>query len=158
MEKWYLFNVYTFCKSLYVINVGSPYGLHGDPIYISYLNDQTWLVGSLFVKQLKSGRMNPNSSKWRESGESAVLVLDARSNMTSKYATNHFIIMPVLQMRRLWNLCRRIRWYMPPRPNTEETCSNNSGWYTLLIKSHVTWNYLLLFIGAGQSQSSTIIK
>ena len=45
MEKWYLFNVYTFCKSLCVINVGSPYGLHGDPIYIWYLYDQMWLVG-----------------------------------------------------------------------------------------------------------------
>ena len=45
MEKWYLFNVYTFCKSLCVINAGSPYGLQGDPIYISYLYDQMWLVG-----------------------------------------------------------------------------------------------------------------
>ena len=45
MEKWYLFNVYTFCKSLCVINVGSPYGLDGDPIYIWYLYDQMWLVG-----------------------------------------------------------------------------------------------------------------
>ena len=47
MEKWYLFNVYTFCKSLCVINVGSPYGFHGDPIYIWYLYDQMWLVGYL---------------------------------------------------------------------------------------------------------------
>ena len=39
--------MYTFCKSLCVINVGSPYGLHGDPMYISYLYDQTWLVGEL---------------------------------------------------------------------------------------------------------------
>ena len=45
MEKLYLFNVYTFCKSLYVIHAGSSHGLHGDPIYISYLYDQMWLVG-----------------------------------------------------------------------------------------------------------------
>ena len=45
MEKLYLYNVYTFCKSLCVINVGSPYGLHADPIYIWYLYDQMWLVG-----------------------------------------------------------------------------------------------------------------
>ena len=46
MEKLYLFNVYTYCKSLCVINVGSPYMVyHGDTIYISYLYDQMWLVG-----------------------------------------------------------------------------------------------------------------
>ena len=45
MGKRYLFNVYTFCKSLCVINEGSPYGLHGDPIYILYLYDHLWLVG-----------------------------------------------------------------------------------------------------------------
>ena len=49
MEKWYLFNVYTFCKSPCVINVGSPYGLHGDPIYIWYLYDQMWLVGYIYI-------------------------------------------------------------------------------------------------------------
>ena len=37
--------MYTFYKSLCVINVGSPCGLQGDPIYISYLYDQMWLVG-----------------------------------------------------------------------------------------------------------------
>ena len=47
MGKLYLFNVYTFCKSLYVINVGSTYGLHGIPMFILYLYDQLWLVGSL---------------------------------------------------------------------------------------------------------------
>ena len=47
MGKWYLFNVYTFCKSLCVINEWSPYGLHGDPIYILYLYDHMWLVGVL---------------------------------------------------------------------------------------------------------------
>ena len=46
MGKLYLFNVYTFWKSLCVINVGSPY-YHGDPIYILYLNDHMWLVGTL---------------------------------------------------------------------------------------------------------------
>ena len=40
--------VYTFCKSLCVINMVSPYGLHGVPIYILYLYDQMWLVGELF--------------------------------------------------------------------------------------------------------------
>ena len=29
MGKLYLFNVHTFCKSLCVINVGSPYDLQG---------------------------------------------------------------------------------------------------------------------------------
>ena len=29
--KWYLFKVYTFSKSPYVINVGSPYGLPWGP-------------------------------------------------------------------------------------------------------------------------------
>ena len=33
-----------FCKSLRVINVVSPYGLHGVHIYILYLYDQMWLV------------------------------------------------------------------------------------------------------------------
>ena len=55
MEKLYLFNVYTFCKSLCIINVGSPYGLHGDPIYIWYLYDQMWLVGLSFIVTLKCG-------------------------------------------------------------------------------------------------------
>ena len=45
MGKLYLFNVYTFCKSLCVINEGSPYGLHWVPIYIAYLYDHMWLVG-----------------------------------------------------------------------------------------------------------------
>ena len=53
MGKWYLFNVYTFCKSLCVINEGSPYGLHGVPIYIVYLYDHMWLVG-IFVHLLWS--------------------------------------------------------------------------------------------------------
>ena len=44
MEKLYLFNVYTFCKSLYVFTVGSPYGFPWDPIYILCLYDQMWLV------------------------------------------------------------------------------------------------------------------
>ena len=39
--------MYTFCKSLCVINEGSPYGLHGDSIYILYLYDHMWLVGAL---------------------------------------------------------------------------------------------------------------
>ena len=38
-----------FCKSLCVINVVSPYGLHGVPIYILYSYDQMWLV-RLFCK------------------------------------------------------------------------------------------------------------
>ena len=41
MGKWYLFNVYTFCKSLCVINVGSSYGLHGAP-YIFYPTNHNW--------------------------------------------------------------------------------------------------------------------
>ena len=55
MEKWYLFNVYTFSKSLCVINVGSPYGLHGDPIYIWYLYDQMWLVGKVSQRITRNG-------------------------------------------------------------------------------------------------------
>ena len=49
MGKLYLFNVYTFFKSLRVINVGSIYGLHGVPIYILYLYDQMWLVGYVYM-------------------------------------------------------------------------------------------------------------
>ena len=50
MGKLYLFNVYTFCKSLCVINEGSPpYGLHEDPIFILYLYDHMWLVGILYI-------------------------------------------------------------------------------------------------------------
>ena len=49
MGKWYLFNVYTFCKSLCVINEGSPYGLHGDLKYILYLYDHMWLVGYIYI-------------------------------------------------------------------------------------------------------------
>ena len=48
MGKLYLFNVYTFCKSLRVINEGSPQGLHGDRIYILYLYDHMWLVGEVY--------------------------------------------------------------------------------------------------------------
>ena len=33
-----------FCKSLCVINVGSPYGLHGVPVYILHTYDQMWMV------------------------------------------------------------------------------------------------------------------
>ena len=37
MEK-YLFNVYTFCKALYVINVGSQYGLTlGPHVYFIFI-------------------------------------------------------------------------------------------------------------------------
>ena len=49
MGKWYLFRVFTFCKSLCVINVGSPYASHGVPIYILYLYDQMWLVGTTLI-------------------------------------------------------------------------------------------------------------
>ena len=49
MGKLYLFTVCTFCKSLCVINEGSPYGLHGDPIYILYLYDHMWLVGHIWL-------------------------------------------------------------------------------------------------------------
>ena len=52
MGKWYLFNVYTFCKSLCVINKVSPYGLHGVPVYILYLYDHMWLVGNVFQNVL----------------------------------------------------------------------------------------------------------
>ena len=55
MEKLYLFNVYTFYKSLYVIEIslsvwgtgcmGSPYGLPWVPHGYTYLDDQMWLVG-----------------------------------------------------------------------------------------------------------------
>ena len=44
MGKLYLFNVYIFCKSQYVINVGPHMAYHRDPIYISYLFDQMWFV------------------------------------------------------------------------------------------------------------------
>ena len=47
---------------------------------------------SLFAKQLKSSRKNQNICKYLEFGESTVLVLDTRSNMTSKYGTEYFII------------------------------------------------------------------
>ena len=44
MGKLYLFNMYSFCKYLCVINVRSPYGLHGDPIYIYiYMIKCDWL-------------------------------------------------------------------------------------------------------------------
>ena len=44
MEKIYLFNVYIFCKSLCVINVGSPYGLHVDSyIFNIYMIRCGWL-------------------------------------------------------------------------------------------------------------------
>ena len=45
MGKLFLLNVYNFCKSQCVINVRSPYNLHGIQIYILYLYDQMWLVG-----------------------------------------------------------------------------------------------------------------
>ena len=61
-----------------------------------------WLVGALFLygilneslctKHLKSSRINPYNSKYKDFGESKVLDLDTRSNMTSKYGTNVFII------------------------------------------------------------------
>ena len=35
MGKFYLFNVYAFCKSLYVISVGSPYIFY---IYLTKIN------------------------------------------------------------------------------------------------------------------------
>ena len=85
---------------------------------------------SLLVKLLKSSLINPNISKFREFGESTELVLDTRSNVTSKYGTNYSISTTVLQMRRLWNLCWWIGWYPPPRLNPAETRSNNCGRYT----------------------------
>ena len=42
--------MYSFCNSLCVINVGSEYGLPGDPIYILYLYDHMWLVGKIVGK------------------------------------------------------------------------------------------------------------
>ena len=52
MGKLYLFNVYIFCKSLCVSNLASPYGLHGVPIYILYLDDQMWLVWHKLILML----------------------------------------------------------------------------------------------------------
>ena len=37
MGKLYLFNACTFCKSIYVINEGSPYGLPCGTPYIFYI-------------------------------------------------------------------------------------------------------------------------
>ena len=44
MGKWYLFNVYTFCKSLYVINVGSPYGLHTCGPHMVYMGSHMYFI------------------------------------------------------------------------------------------------------------------
>ena len=57
MGQLYLFKVFTFCKSLCVIDVRYPYGLHGVPIYILYLYDQTWLVGWLL-------ELHPRNARW----------------------------------------------------------------------------------------------
>ena len=71
MGKLYLFNVYAFCKSLCVINVVSPYGLHGFPIYILYLYDQMWLVWLIYIyeydlvdfDEFRAGLMTENNLK-----------------------------------------------------------------------------------------------
>ena len=63
MGKLYLFNVYTFCKSLYVINVGSPYGLHGVPIYFLFI----WSNVVCFVLWVKLTSYSPglNATNWK---------------------------------------------------------------------------------------------
>ena len=43
MGKWYLFNVYTFCKSLCVINVVSPYYMGCPYIFCIYMTKCGWL-------------------------------------------------------------------------------------------------------------------
>ena len=44
------------------------------------------------MKHLKSSLINPNISKYKEYGNAKELVMDRRSDMTSKYGTNLFII------------------------------------------------------------------
>ena len=89
---------------------------------------------SLFVKQLKFYGMNPNISKcW------LFVLLDTRSNMTSKYSTNYLLLRQSYKWEDCRNICWWIGWYPPSRLNNAETSSNNSGRYTLL-KSHITWN------------------
>ena len=46
----------------------------------------------LICESAKSSQINQNISRYREFAESTVLLLDTRSNMTSKYGTNYFII------------------------------------------------------------------
>ena len=53
MEKLYLFNVYTYCKSLYVIKVRSPYGLPWGPqIYFIFIYQM--LLVWVFIGQVDS--------------------------------------------------------------------------------------------------------
>ena len=73
---------------------------------------------------------------------------------TSKYGTNYFIITTVLQMRRLWNLCRRVCWYPPSRLNHAETRSITligiSKVHYMGLKSKVYLPELLEPVSAGE--------
>ena len=56
------------------------------------MNTEAVVQYPLFDKHKESSLINQNISTYREFGESLVLGLDTRSNMTSKYGTNFFII------------------------------------------------------------------
>ena len=80
---------------------------------------------SLFVKQLKSSRMNSNISKCMEFGEWCWFwpqEVPWHPNMAQTILLSRPIITTVLQMRR-WNLCWWIGWYPPARLNPSETPS-----------------------------------
>ena len=49
-------------------------------------------MNHLFKKHIKSIWLNTNISKYSEFGQLNVLVLDAKSNMTSKYGTNFLLL------------------------------------------------------------------
>ena len=52
--------VYTFCKSLCIINVWSPYGLPcGPSIYFIFIFDQMWLVWSSLLAAVRKPADRP---------------------------------------------------------------------------------------------------
>ena len=61
-------------------------------IHLCLGNTESISKKALFEKHVKFIRINPNISKYWEFRESMVLSLDTKSNMTSIYFTNFFII------------------------------------------------------------------
>ena len=66
------------------------------------LRNTEWIpTNTLFEKHIKLIRINPNISKYWEFEELKELVLDKKSNMTSKYDTNFLLLYAITNKKTI---------------------------------------------------------
>ena len=120
-------------------------------------------MNTLFEKHIKSIRINPNIFKYWGFWELNILVLETKSNMTSKCGTNYFIIICHCKLEE----CKTDRdRYDPSRlPRiSEETRSNNSGRYTFIphrpcvYMSHIPWSHIASLIYLGEAMELMFLR